>query len=171
MKLTTLLAILLPLVTLRPASAKPHEPGASKLTVNYPGWEKYTDIKDYFNPTDRGEQAILNDLRQAMEYSAGLLVPDGDHLTLTFSDIDLAGDFEPGRGAQFDDIRIVKDIYPPRFVFTYSLIDPAGHVIKSGTENLLDMNFTQTLSIDTTDARHYDKAVLRDWMERKLRHL
>ena len=171
MKITTLLAVLLPLAALPVASAKPHEPGASKLAVTFPGWEKYTDIKDYFSPTEKGEQSILDNLRRAMESNAGYLVPDGDHLTVTFSDIDLAGDFEPGRGAEWDDVRIVKDVYPPRFVFSYSLADPSGRVIKSGQENITDLNFTQTLAIDTTDNLHYDKAVLRDWMERKLHGL
>ncbi len=150
------------------ASGKPTQSGASKLTVNFPGWEKYTDIKDYYNPTDQGERAILDDLKQALETTAHYRVPDGDHLTLTFSDIDLAGDFEPWHGAQAEDIRIVKDIYPPRFVFTYSLVDATGKVLTAGTEKLTDLAFTQTLSLDTNDSRHYDKAVLRDWMERKL---
>ena len=42
------------------------------------------------------------------------MVPEGDKLTITFTDIDLAGDFEPWRGPQWDEVRIVKAIYPPR---------------------------------------------------------
>jgi hypothetical protein len=168
MKLASLLAVILPLMALPLAAAKPQQSGASKLTVNFPGWEKYTDIKDAFSATDRGELAILDDLHRALDYDAGYLVPDGDHLTLTFSDIDLAGDFEPGRGPNWEDVRIVKDIYPPRFAFTYSLTDASGRVLLSGKENIVDLDFNQRLSIDTSDPRHYDKDVLRDWMERKL---
>jgi hypothetical protein len=171
MKLPSLLAVITALVTLPFVAAKPTQSGASKLTVNFPGWEKYTDIKDEFSPTDQGQLAILDDLHRAMESNAGYLVPDGDHLTITFSDIDLAGDFEPGRGPNFDDIRIVKSIYPPRFAFTYSLTDSSGREIKSGKENLVDMNFDWHVSLDTSDARHYEKDALRAWMERKLHKL
>jgi len=167
MKLIPWFAVLLPLFAASCAVPQ-HEPGASKLTVNFPGWEKYTDIKDYFSPTDKGEQAILDELHRALDYDAGHLVPDGDHLTMTFSDIDLAGDFEPNRGPNWEDVRIVKDIYPPRFAFTWSLTDASGRVINSGQENLTDLDFMQRLTIDTTDRLHYDKAVLNDWMEHKL---
>jgi hypothetical protein len=168
MKLAIILAVILPCLTVPFASAKPSQPGASKLTVNFPGWEKYTDIKDAFSATDKGELAILDNLHRALESDAGYLVPDGDHLTMTFSDIDLAGDFEPNRGPNWEDVRIVKDIYPPRFVFTYSLTDATGRVLKSGKENMADLDFTQRLSLDTSDALHYDKAFLREWMESKL---
>ena len=45
---------------------------------------------------------------------ANEVLPAGQTLTVTFTDIDLAGDFEPWRGGQAMDIRIVKDVYPPR---------------------------------------------------------
>jgi hypothetical protein len=171
MKLASLLAVILPLITLPFAAAKPHESGAGKLTVNFPGWQKYTDIQDAFQPTDRGELAILDDLHRALEADAGYLVPDGDHLTLTFSNIHLAGAFEPDRGPDWEDVRIVKDIYPPRFAFTYSLTDASGRVLKSGKENIVDLDFTQRLSLDTSDPRHYDKDLLKEWMERTLARL
>ena len=110
-------------------------------------------------------------LEASLQRDAKFYVPDGDHLSLVFTDIHLAGDFEPERGAQWDDVRIVRDLYPPRFVFTYSLTDPSGKVVKSGKENLTDINFQNHISIDRDDPLHYEKDMLNTWMERKMHGL
>jgi hypothetical protein len=167
-KLALFAAALAALASLPAARAAQHQPGAQKLTVVYQDWQKFTDIKDRSDPTESGQQQILSDLRTALEFDAKYIVPDGDHLTLTFTDIDLAGDFEPWHGPNWDDIRIVKDIYPPRFAFTYQLTDPAGQVLKSGKENLLDMAFQMRITLNNSDPLRYEKDILKDWMDRKL---
>ena len=96
-------------------------------------------------------------------------MPAGDKLTLTFTDIDLAGDFEPWHGGRFDEIRIIKEIYPPDFKFTYVLTDRTGQVIKQGSEDIRDMAFGMRVDIDRNDALRYEKAVLSDWMRSCLR--
>jgi hypothetical protein len=147
----------------------PAQPGAEKLTVTFVDWQKFTDIKDHYSPTDSGEEGILKELETSLQRDAKYAVPEGNHLSLTFTDIDLAGDFEPGRGPNWDDVRIVKDIYPPRFSFSYTWTDASGRVIKSGKENLVDMAFQMRLSINQSDPLHYEKDMLKDWMDRKLR--
>lgn len=152
-------------------TALPTQSGASKISVTYVDWQKFSDIKDRFDWTEPGEQAILKALEASLQRDARYYVPDGDHLTLVFTDIHLAGDFEPERGPQWDDIRIVKDIFPPRFDFTYSVTDPSGKVIKSGKENLVDINFQLHVSIDTGDPLHYEKDTLSSWMQRAMQGL
>jgi hypothetical protein len=149
-----------------PAAVPPDAPRAVVIFVHP---EKFTDIKDRNFPTPGGETAILNDLRDFLVHEAKYRVPAGDKLTLTFTDIDLAGDFEPWRGPRFEDIRIIKDIYPPDFKFSYVLTDASGHVVKQGTEDLRDLAFEMQATIDTIDSLHYDKGVLSDWMRSCLR--
>ncbi len=153
-----------PLACVPSAFAKTHQPGAAKLTVNFPNWQQYADIKDSYNPTERGQLAVLDQLKRAFEQIATYDVPDGDHLTLTFSDIHLAGDFEPWHGPSWDGVRIVKDMYPPRFKFTYQLSGANGEILKQGSESLVDMNFTMRVTTDRSDPLRYEKEVMRDWM-------
>ena len=126
--------------------------------------EKFTDVKDHDQPTDSGRDAILNAIRSYLVTESKYFVPEGCKLTMTFTDIDLAGDFEPWRGAQWDDIRVVKDIYPPHFKFTWSVADASGAVLKQGTEDILDMNFQMRVTIDRQDPLRYEKDILRSWM-------
>ena len=130
--------------------------------------ENFTDVKDSSPPTERGRDEILGQIRDYLVAQAASLLPDGDRLTITFSDIDLAGDFEPGRGPRFNEVRIVKDIYPPAMRFTYSVTDAAGRVVKSGTENLRDLDFQMGVVLDTNDSLRYEKHMLGDWIRRTL---
>ena len=88
---------------------------------------------------------------------------------MIITDINLAGEYEPWRSIDFDDIRIVKSIYPPRITFTYELKDEEGNIIKSGEEKLVDMNFDWKIRINYSDDLFYDKAMITDWF-RDLKH-
>lgn len=139
-----------------------------KAVVNFDNWKNYTDIKDQIDPTDSGERAILDQLKQALVLDAKTEVPDGDTLTITFQDIHLAGMFEPWRGPKWDETRVVAPIYPPSFRFTWSLTDPSGKVIRQGKEDMTDEDFSIRATIDPNEPLHFEKDILKDWMHRAL---
>lgn len=136
----------------------------SRVEVNFTDPENFTDVKDSSFGTEKGREAVLSEIREYITKRANKLLPAGQKLTITFSDIDLAGEYEPWRGPRADDIRIVKDIYPPRFKFTYKVTDAAGAVVKEGQENLFDLAFTMRLTIDRQDPLRYEKDILNEWM-------
>jgi hypothetical protein len=143
----------------------------SRTDVIFDHPENFTDVKDSSIPTDKGRDNILSQLRANLVDKASSMIPDGYRLTITFSDIKLAGNFEPWRGAQWDDVRIIKSIYPPFFKFTYSVTDPAGKVVKSGSENIQDLDFQTRVTLDTSDPLRYEKQILDDWAGGALRGL
>jgi hypothetical protein len=130
--------------------------------------EKFTDIKDQQSPTDKGQQAILDQIREFLVLRSKPFVPEGCKLTMTFTDIKLAGQFEPWRGPNWDQVRIVKPIYPPRFIFTWNVTDAAGKVIKQGKEDILDTAFDMRVTIDLSDPLRFEKDILKDWMSGSL---
>ena len=131
--------------------------------------EKFTDVKDHYVPTDSGRDYILSQIKEFLVARGNRELPAGYTLSITFTDIDLAGDFEPWRGPQWEDVRIVKDIYPPDFKFTYTFTDSSGKVVKTGTEDIRDMAFDMRLTIDNQDPLHFEKDILSDWMRDKIR--
>jgi len=133
--------------------------------------DKYTDIKDAFTSTEKGEKGNLDILGNYIVELANHLIPDGYKLTMVFTDVDLAGDFEPWRGPQADDIRIIKDIYPPDYKFTWKVTGPAGQVVKQGNEDYRDIDFQMHFSIDYTTPLKDDKAEFQNWMDEHLRKL
>src|SRR4051812_33514456 len=97
--------------------------------------EKFTDVRDSMSG-DFSRTTYLEQLRDYVLEQAKYYVPTGGMLHVTFTDIDMAGDFEPWRGPRFDDIRIVEDIYPPRISLPFRLPDAQGHGVKEGKRGL-----------------------------------
>jgi hypothetical protein len=144
---------------------------APRTEVIFDHPEKFTDVRDSYVPSDKGRDAILGTLRTYLVRRTESMIPEGDKLTITFTDIDLAGEYEPWRGAQYDDVRIVKSIYPPAFKFAYAVTDASGKVIREGSENIRDLNFQMRVTIDSSDPLRYEKDILDEWARTKLRDL
>ena len=89
---------------------------------------------------------------------------------MTFTDIDLAGDYEPARGPTIGNIRIVKEIYPPRMKLSFRLTDANGEVLKQGDRELSDLNFMRTaIPAFSNDPYRYEKTMLENWLDREFR--
>jgi len=136
---------------------------APRTEVIFDHPENFRDVRDDVSPSDRGRDAILSQVRDHLVSRTARLIPDGYKLTVTFTDIKLAGDFEPWRGPQWDSVRIVKAVYPPYFKFTYQVTDPSGRVVRSGAENINDLDFQDRIVLDTSDPLRYEKQILDDW--------
>lgn len=126
--------------------------------------EKFADVREAYNGTDKGRDAILDQIKDYLVLRAKNYVPAGQKLQVTFTDIDMAGDFEPWRGPEMMDVRIVKDVYPPKIDLQYKLVGPGGAVIKEGKRQLRDLAFMMKLSINRDDNIRFEKALLDDWL-------
>jgi Protein of unknown function (DUF3016) len=134
------------------------------ITVNFQDSAKYTDARDSANgPTS---QYYLDELGKYLKEVAGRRLATGQKLTVTFTDIDLAGDIPPGRT---DDVRIIKEIYLPHMTLHFQLLDAAGAVVKEGDRRLSDMNYMQSVMpiVGQNEPLRYDKALLSDWVRKE----
>jgi len=134
----------------------------SNVTVTFQESDKFTDARSSFgSTTDEGYLKILSDHVQKV---AAKRLAEGQKLEVTFTDIDLAGDFIPGN-VRTQDIRIIKEIYIPRMKLSFKLIDASGKVVKEGERKLSDMNFMMNANVIGRDeALFYDKTMLSDWI-------
>jgi hypothetical protein len=140
-----------------PATAKP----ASRVSVVFVEPQKFTDLKrdswgDY-SPDLAGQ------LQAFMQETGERYVPVGMHLVIKVTDVDLAGEFEPQLGPRFDDIRMVRAIYPPRIKLEFSLTDAKGTVLNSGSREITDLAFQMRTAWPADDYLRYEKEILRDW--------
>ena len=122
MKTLRLFCSTLGLVAASALSAAGNTVPRTEVIFDHP--DKFADVRDASLPSDKGRDAILATIREFLVRRTESLVPPGDKLTITFTDIHLAGDYEPWRGSEYDAIRIVKPIYPPAFKFTSSTVVP-----------------------------------------------
>lgn len=139
----------------------------SAITVNFHESDKFTDARAHFGgDTDQGYLDAL--ARHVRKEAANRLAP-GQRLEVTFTDIDLAGEFIPTDPNQMD-IRIVKEIYMPRQTLNFRLVGEDGQVIKEGERRLTDMNFmNNNRIIGRNEPLFYDKSLLEDWLRKELK--
>ena len=145
---------------------------SSPVTVVFAQPEKYADLKDNASDYDNasGRERFLPPLQEYLQREAGRRLTAGQKLILTFTEIDLAGDFEPWRGPQFDQVRIVKDLYMPRMTLKFTLADSSGKVLKEGERKLADPSFQMRITRGfQSDELRYEKEMLSDWLRDELR--
>ena len=152
-------------------AAAPAAPAASdRVTVVFDHPEKFTDVRDNSADFENewGREHFLPLLKEYLEQRAGKVLPAGQKLAVTFTNIDLAGDFEPWRGMAWHDVRVVKDLYVPRMVFNFTVTGEGGQVVKEGERKLLDGAFQMRItSAFNSDSLRYEKEMLNDWLRKE----
>lgn len=144
-------------------------PANQRIEVVFFEPQKFTDVRDRLMSSDPERTGYLDIIRDYLVQQARFFVPEGQKLFVTITDIDMAGDFEPWRGPQFDDVRIVKDIYPPRINLSFRLVDAEGNVLKQGQRELKDLAFQMRITTAFhDDPLRYEKALLDDWLRAEL---
>jgi hypothetical protein len=148
-------------------STQPSTP--TRVEVTFVDPDKFTDAADGSRGSDWGRDGNLDILKKHLERRASRALGEGQRLVIKITDVDLAGEVEPWRGPRLQDVRIVKDIYPPRIDLSFQLLDAAGGVLKEGTRHLTDMSFLMNVSPIRKDARVYEEALLDDWVRSEFR--
>jgi hypothetical protein len=161
-----ILAALFGLAAVSPALAQEAAATNSKVLVELDNPLKFTDVRDAYLPSDKGQIANAEMVRDYIVQKASEYVPDSYKLDVKITNIDMAGDFEPWGKADADDVRIIKDIYPPRIDLSFKLVDSAGNVVKEGTRELRDLNFLMKIDIRRSDPLRHEKALIDDWIKK-----
>jgi len=169
MKTKLSLLALLSLVAAGVAVAVAPDKPASAIEVIFLAAENFTDVKDGHMDSDRGREGVLEQLKEHLVSHGAKYLAKGQRLQITVTDVDLAGDFEPWRGINFHDIRIVKDIYPPRVNLEFKLFDAEGKVVSEGKRQLRNLGYLMSMAMPTSDPLRYDKEMLNDWLRQEFK--
>jgi hypothetical protein len=145
-------------------------PTASAVEVTFVEPNKFTDLKDRYTSLEEANPAYLKELQEHLQRVAARRLAPGQRLVVSITNVDMAGDFEPWRSPQYQDVRIVKDIYPPRIDLSFQLLDAGGAVIAQGQRELRDLAFNMRISgVSNNDPLRHEKALLDDWIRREFR--
>lgn len=146
------------------------KPSSDRVTVNYQKPHEFTesDLIGFGIGHDFDHGQYMEKLRDFLVRKATPMLEQGQHLTITFTDIRLAGGFEPWRGPQWSDVRMMRDIYPPRFNFTFTLTGADGQTIRDGELKLVGLGYLHgsVAGPGNTDPLRYDKQTLDRWLQR-----
>lgn len=146
------------------AAGAAQTPASTRVHVEWPDVATLSEIREAHGRGGHRSEALLADLRTYIVRAADRTLAPGDRLELTITDIKLAGAYEPGRGPQYDDVRVVKDIYPPRIDLRFTLTGPDGEVLASGERKLRDPAFLSRTLANGSDPLRHEKRLLDDWL-------
>jgi hypothetical protein len=139
---------------------------ATDITVEFQNPDNFRDVRDSLGGST--DQHALAALRSWLQENAPARLSAGQKLRVTFTDIDLAGDFLPG--ASVDRVRIIRGVYIPRMELSFAVTDAAGQVVKEGTRTLTNLDFQNTgHRIGSDQAFFYDKMLLEDWLRKEFK--
>ncbi|MGY3041726.1 hypothetical protein ACVWWQ_003359 [Rhodanobacter sp. TND4EL1] len=116
-----------------------------------------------FHPDD---DAYLEPLKAYFIQRAARILAPGQRLDVVVTDVDRAGEYEPWRGPNFNNVRIVKDIYPPRIDLDFTLYGADGKVLRSGSRKLRDVAFLSRVSATDQDSLRYEKSLIDRWLRK-----
>lgn len=155
-----LLAVM-PCATVQALNANP--PEAAAVTVTLGDFSQMRELKHMSGFQRSDTERAITSLARWLERRAARRLPSGQQLEITLHDVDLAGDYEPGRSLDHD-IRIIKDIYPPRIDLSYRLNNADGTVLREGEASLRDMGFLFSASPLNSEPLRHEQRLLNEWL-------
>ena len=144
-------------------------PADGPVSVEWTDPAQFTELRYSRNRWDAQRGDWVEDLAEHLRKQASKQLPEGQKLEVTITDIKRAGDYEPWHGSRLDDVRIMRDIYPPRISLQFTLTDANGQIIDQGERKLSDTGYLLNSSLpNNTDPLRYEKRLLNDWVRREL---
>ena len=140
---------------------------SDQVSVSWTDPAKFTEA--LYGPQFRqtSPEVWLVQFQKTLVKRADDVLPAGQHLEVTITDVDLAGHVEPAVGRGAGDVRVVKSIYPPLINLDFRLTDANGKVIDSGERKLRDVGFLDRGTANSSEPYRFEKRLLIDWVNQE----
>jgi len=139
----------------------------ARVSVDWTDPAQFSELKHYRSFRDMRPAEWLDPLAKYLRTRAERVLPAGERLEVTFTDVQRAGNYEPWHGPRLDDVRIVRDIYPPRIELRFRLLDANGSVLREGERTLRDSAFLMRDGAHETDSLRFEKRLLDQWLRKE----
>ncbi|MFT4256847.1 MAG: DUF3016 domain-containing protein [Pseudoxanthomonas sp.] len=145
-------------------------PTEGPVAVSWNDPAQFSEIRYSHNRWEAERGDWVTQLAEYLRKSATKQLQPGERLEVNIVDVQRAGQYEPWRGPNFDNVRIVRDRYPPRMELSYTLYDANGQVLAQRDTKFSDMGFMLGSSpTNQSDLLSYEKRMIDNWVRRDLR--
>ncbi len=142
------------------------------VSVTWGDPAEFTEIRRSTNRFEAERGNWVQDIAAYLRKAATRELQPEQRLAINVLDIKRAGDYEPWQNVNARDIRYMRDIYPPRLTFTYTLSRADGSVVAEGEAKLQDTGYLHSIGLQSsTDPLRYEKKLIDDWTRRELKKL
>ncbi|MCW0401551.1 hypothetical protein NB688_004125 [Xanthomonas sacchari] len=141
------------------------------VQVSWAAPSTFSELRQSRNRWEAERGDWVQDLAAYLQKQAAKQLQPGQRLDIKLTDIKRAGDFEPWHGPNWNDVRVMRDLYPPRISLDFTLYGADGQVIAQGQPKLMDPSYLYNSSVGlSTDPLRYEKRMLDDWLRRQFRN-
>jgi hypothetical protein len=138
------------------------------VVVRFGDLSKFSDLRMSILRTERDSASLADELARHLEHAATPRLPPGARLAVTITDVDMAGEYPPVSGSLSNDVRVIKDVYPPRIDLDFTLVSADGSVLRQGHRKLRDGGFLLGANPLTRDRLVHEKGLLDLWLRSEL---
>lgn len=143
-------------------------PEQGPVSVRWEDPSKFSELRYSGNRYEAARGNWVEELAVYLRDRAARNLPEGQRLDVDIVDIRRAGSFEPWRGPDLYNTRIIRDLYPPRMTLNVRLTGADGTVISEGEHRLRDSAFLMGDSPTNSDPLRFEKRMIDAWIRREL---
>lgn len=146
------------------------DPSQNTLRIQLIDSKRFKDIDIGYGNHQKQAEIVMESVRKSFQRAADKYLPSGYTLEVQVRDIDLAGD-RSHLTSTYGDIRVLRDLYPPRIAFDYTVYDSQERIVVSGSANETDLGYLQSFRGPTQlddEKAPYIAELVRGWASKTL---
>jgi Protein of unknown function (DUF3016) len=144
-------------------------PAEGTVAVSWNDPAKFSELRGSGNRSEAERGDWVTDIARYLRQRAEKKLPSDERLEVTITDIRRAGNFEPWRGIEYRDVRILRELYWPRIAIEFKRTRADGSVVAEGQRVLSDPSYLGSASFaGEGDPLRYEKALIDRWVRREL---
>lgn len=144
-------------------------PVDGQVDVRWTDPAQFSDIRYTGNRWQASRGNWVVQLAEHLREKAAGRLPAGQSLEVEITDVRRAGMYEPWQGIRLQDVRILRDHYPPRMDLRFRLLGANGEVVAQGERELVDGAYLmRASSFGDSDPLRYEKAMVDRWLRSEL---
>lgn len=153
------------------ADAPRQLPEEGRIAVSWTDPAEFTDLKYSGNRWRASQGNWVFQLAEHLRESAEKRLPQGERLVVTITDLHRAGRYEPWQGVQMQDVRILRDMYPPSISLQFRRLGEDGSVLAEGSRDIRDSGYLMGSPAAGVGSSHlyYEKRMIDGWLRDELR--
>lgn len=143
-------------------------PEEGPVAVSWNDPASFSEIRYSRNRVEAARGDWVRELARYLRAEIARRLPPGERVAVHLIDIDRAGGFDPVADPVLRDVRVHRDLYPPRILLRYTRTGADGTRRDDGEHRLADSGYLLHAGHGRSDdPLRYDKAMIARWAGRE----
>lgn len=135
------------------------------VSVSWDDPARFAELRYSHNRREAARGDWVARLATHLRTRAERRLPAGERLEVHLLDVERAGEYEPWHGMSYHDVRIYREVYPPRLRLSFRRFATDGSLLAEGERALADLAFlSQTPVANSGDPLRYEKRLIDRWL-------